>query len=95
MAGREDVSGIDKVFCNVPAGDETGLVPMNQEPDEGFEAVSNSFSDSLGREVLEGNWSELIWRPSRVLFWEKDYVGLIEAVDVGDQVGEVVKEREN
>lgn len=39
MAGTKEVSGVDKVFRNASTGNETGLVGMDKERDEGFNPV--------------------------------------------------------
>ena len=95
VASAEKVGGIDEVFANTPPRDETGLVSMDQERNEGFDPVGNKFGYHLGRAVLQRYGSETIWSSCRLFFGEKDHVGPVEALNVHSQVGEVIEKVED
>jgi hypothetical protein len=69
VAGLNNISSIDKIFCNRTPGDETGLVRVNKAGDEAPESKGETFRMDLEATVLEGDGAQILRFISTCFFW--------------------------
>jgi hypothetical protein len=83
MTGLDNVSGINKVFCDGAARDEASLVRVDKVRDKPFKAKGEAFRVDLEAAILEGDRAEVFWFVSASFFGEKDNMGLVNGSQVG------------
>jgi hypothetical protein len=78
MARLNDVSSIDKIFSNRAASNETSLVRVNEERNEGAKSKGETFGMDLKATVLKRDGAKIVRSIGANLLGEKDDVGFVD-----------------
>jgi hypothetical protein len=86
MAGLDNISRIDKVFGNRATRDETSLIWVNKEGDEGAKPKGEAFGVDFETAVLQRDRAEVVGAIGAGLLGKQNNVGLVDRAKIRCEV---------
>jgi hypothetical protein len=93
VAATKKVGCVHNVFRNATAGEEAGMVVVNQGVDSFLKPGGEDLRDGFHHAVLEGVGSEKGWMKGNVCFGKEDQKGTVYPTEVNSAIVEGIKHR--